>query len=212
MSTRTPVYGTTILSADGSDPLEIWATIIGQGPIDIENHQYLVADSKQAADLPATWPKGFSVMVLTTQGASDGGWGKANGMIFTVTDASSIAYQLYFSGTSIPSTWFRVGLRSGWSAWLLAAGTGLPTAMASGQITLIPPAGGGTVVGTVLLPSGRFTSAPRIQLTAVTGVPRNVSVSLNATATATQFQVALDRTDDAIGTSIQWTAVLGVDS
>lgn len=210
--TTKPKLGLTVPVPDGSTDIGDWGVIAYQMGIDIEDAQFLVNDIHQAADLAATYPLGVTIMRITTAGSSSGGWGSVAGTILTIITADRVAaYQFWFNGGSNPNASWRVNTASGWSIWFTVASSSTPSAMATGQITLTPPSGGGPVVGTVMLPAG-FTSPPRVALTAVTGAPGNVRVSLNASPTASQFQVALDRTDGAFGTSIQWTATQGVDT
>lgn len=210
---RTPILKLTAPNPDGSDDLGDWPVLDAQGLIDLENALNIAEDSKDASGASTTWPAGVSVMGVTPNGT--GGWPTGNGLVLTLrraADALTMQFHLVGAVGSQPTVRMRVGSGAGWGDWYLVSAAGLPTAMATGQITLTPPAGGGTVVGTVLFPANRFTSPPRIALSAITGNPENVRYSLNATPTASQMQVALNRNDGAFGTSIQWTATGGVDS
>lgn len=206
----TPKLGLHVPLEDGSTDLAYWCAIAYQMGLDVDGSFFLGTDIHKNADLGSAYPYGFTLMAVAT----DNGWPTANGTVLTMRRGDgAVIVQFFFAGGSSPAAYFRQGNTAGWnSGWLVVTGPASPSAMATGQITLVPPAGGGTVVGTVLFPAGRFTSPPRVALSAVTGTPGNVRVSLNATPTASQVQVALDRTDGAFGTSIQWTATQGVDT
>lgn len=161
MPDTTPLFGITIPKIDGSDPPAAWPGLAVQGFLDVENHFYLTADSKQASNLPATWPKGTSLMPVTTTGAANGGWGKSNGAIFTAS-TGSVAYQFYYSGTVNPEIWFRGGLSSGWSPWLLVVGRGTAVS-ASGTYTFNNASAPRT--DTIAFPANRFTTTPVVVAT-----------------------------------------------
>lgn len=216
---KTPLRGYTIPAADGSDDIGDLPGLIIQGFTDVENAQFLGIDSKIASDTYDTYPRGIAQMGLSAAHQVSDGWphtGNGSGCVLLSIrrQDGTYTFQLLMqsSGTSSgPVIWSRSGNANGWSPWRVVASPGLPTAMASGQISLTPPSGGGTVVGTVLFPTARFSTAPRVQLTPVTTTPGNVQVSLNTLPSADQVQVALYRSDGATGTSIQWTATQGVD-
>lgn len=180
----------------------------------IENSFIVPLDSKAQADPYDSWPIGLSLMHLTLTGANNGGWVQP-GLVLTLhpntggTSGRTAQLLVWGSATAGANLMLRYGQSTGWSSWIPVAGPSSPSAQATGQITLTPPSGGGTVVGTVLFPTNRFATAPRVQLTPVTTVPANVHVSINAAPTNTRVTVALTRTDGATGTSIQWSAVLG---
>lgn len=212
MSTTTPLRGFTVPSPDGSDGLGDWSAIVYQLGVDVENSSFLNVDAHAAADLFSQYPVGITLMRITTAGATSGSWPSGGTVLTHQIGGGGQTHQMLFGLSINASVLWRGASNGPWTPWYTLGGVASPSAMATGQITLTPPTGGGTIVGTVLFPTARFTAPPRVQLTAVTTTPGNVAISMNSVPTSSQVQVALSRTDAATPTSIQWTATQGVDS
>lgn len=92
------------------------------------------------------------------------------------------------------------------SAAVLAALARLPRAVAQGRVTITPTAADTPIGVSVLFPAGRFTVAPRVQVTAESVTPgtamKGVGYSSPSTTGATIY---LTRTD-LIATPVVWTA------
>lgn len=167
-----------------------------------------------------SWPIGVSTMRVGT--TSSGSWPNANGIVITFkNNISSAAVQLWASQASTADNQqvlCRFGVMSGttasWSDWLPVVGPMVPSGMASGQVTASPPSGGGTVAVPVTFPTGRFDphgTPVRFSFGVNSHYPDQCSVSFDPNSnSATGFTLYFNRVN-AQDTSINWTAVQGVD-
>lgn len=176
----------------------------------------VVPTNSYGPDEPYTsWPVGMSTMRV----GSSTTWPNANGIVITIkNNANTAAIQLWGSQASTPDNQqvlCRFGWgTSSWSDWRPMVGAMVPSAMATGQVTASPPSGGGTVAVPVTFPTGRFDphgTPVRMSFGINSHYPEQCSVSFDPNSnSATGFTLYFNRVN-AQDTSINWTAVQGVD-
>lgn len=206
MPGSTPVFGWPFPLP--TDPIAQGAGVIGNQVQAAEAQVVLPPDSRNASNGVENYPLGISLMSITTANAAAGGWPIASSAILlTARRPDGIAALQFWiqNVTGSPQIRFRIINNTGMSGWDTVAGRPVPDAMASNQITLTPPSGGGTVTGAVVFPSGRFTAAPRLALAVMSTLPQNVSASATV-PTNSGFTMYLYRPSN-VGTSIHWLAV-----
>lgn len=207
MTAKTPYFGITIPT--DLDEITAISGIVAQGFTDLE--KLLTVPSNLAASVPSTsYPLGMSLMTLTGSGAGDGGWPEStSSLVLTLRRTNGEQAAQYWIATSAPRMWMRVAVGTGWSAWSTIAGRGIPTAQASGDITLTGGAGVRSAV--VMFPGGRFSAAPQVFVSNTTTRPDIQTGAGSSGVSASQFTVYVNRTDTA-SASISWRAQLGGDS
>lgn len=210
MPTTTGTEGLQIPNSDGSDSPAVWPTIARNYGITRENQKYLATDAHVNADLPTAYPFGLSILPISSAGATSGGWPAAAGTVVTIVRKNNgvQAAQFYFNSTQ-GWIYVRVGTASNWQAWRPIAGAMLPTAMASGQITINGNSGVRQAV--VMLPANRFTTIPRIAVwNNNTSRPDTQTGCSMDSASTTQFTAYVNRLD-TLGASVGWSAIQGVE-
>lgn len=205
MSTKTPLKGYTVPSADGSDDPAEWPEIGFQMGVDIENGEFITTDSKHAADLYTTYPPGVTVMGISPTNAASLGWPTSGTLVTINRSSGGGSWQLHFSGTSVPLVQARSATATSWSAWYLVAGSAAPVAQASGTYTfdnISAPAS-----ATIAFPSGRFTATPTVQ---VSSHDRNAVVGVTGKSTSGFTLLIGNNGGGSVmptsGYSVEWTA------
>lgn len=211
----------------GTTPQVKWpypssSDLIAQGAVNIEQlaeateGQFFLPAGSYNGDEPwSTYPIGMSMMAV---GTAVTGWPANYGQVVTYRRTNSHSWQWFYTYTPTPerqTVWLRIGYDDTdgspiWQPWNTVAGLGTPTASATGQITLTPPTGGGTVAGKITFPSGRFSKAPRV----VTGLQTRQPGDCNASVfdiTSSGATIYAYRTGPTT-TTVTWIATEGVDS
>lgn len=205
--TTTPKLGLHVPLEDGTTDPADWSAIAYQFGLDVENIFFLIADSHNQADLASAYPVGFTLMRITSNGASNGGW-PAGGTLLTMRrdDGSQTQQLLFVSGANTSAISWRNAATGAWSAWYQVAGVASPVAVRSGTYTFANVTAPRSV--TIAFPAGRFTVAPQISVaTHNAGVYANVN-----SVTASGFTLVLSAFDGGntipSGTYlVDWTAM-----
>lgn len=206
MATTTPKNGWPIPSANGNDSVFNWPSICYQMgmaidasfagiPDMISSHGVFANGSKQASDMPATYPVGVSVLGLSSASAESGGWGGTGGVVLTVVrDSGDLANQLYLGAGSVNvvNVLYRFGNPAGWNNWYSLGGSGGAAAVSSGTHTFtFTNVSTSPQTQAITFPTGRFTVAPQ-----VTASTHNAGVSANINSvTASGFNLVLSASD-----------------
>lgn len=214
MSSTTPLLGITI--PEDTDIIAELAAILAQGFTDVENTLMLAENSRVRTDPVTAWPRGMSLMGVTSTGASEGNWPDTGGLILNLRRYSSaLTHQIYFAGSiaSQSRVWIRTGSTDGWSAWRLIANAAMPIAEATGQVTLTTANGNGAGLRAVNIqfPSGRFSNPPRVMVSLnQTSRPDLAGAPSTFNVTTSGCTILVERHDD-LGQSVVWHAVEGVE-
>lgn len=163
-----------------------------------------------------SYPQGTSRIYYTSANSTSWDFSGEDGEVMTFVDGSDFARQTFTQhegGSALPGVWVRTAnSANGWTDWRKAVfedrtnnDVGLPTAMASGTVTITPVADTPTSLG-ISFPAGRFSSAPNVQVTARTTVPGASVIEVgysNSSATGCDIYVYRVNTVDTI---IDWLA------
>lgn len=155
-----------------------------------------------------SYPQGMSRLYYTTANSTSWDFTGKAGEVITYVDGTDFARQEFTqhlggSGVTQPTKWIRTAnSASGWTAW----GNKQAVAILSGQVQITPVANTMTTAN-VTFPTGYFTTAPMVVITANSSVMGSTVQAVAASAvTTTGFTAGIIRTNTT-QTGIFWIAV-----
>lgn len=194
-----------------SDPIAQGADAIGQFALGVDTSLFLTQNSRTESSTADQYPQGTSVMLITTgQSAS---WPDATalmgeGATVVTFRTGTRAMQFIFGGTSGGTQLYQRSLGWALSTWRPVVAPGLLLASAWGFVSSSPIAAANTTYALpITYPAGRFSAAPRVQITSNAANPLNYAVSTGA-HTATGFQANIASTLSNTSLSFTWVAFL----
>jgi hypothetical protein len=189
-------------------PFPVSSDLVADGAINMEQladavEEVMIVPSNSLA-MNAGWnqyPIGASMMQVTN--SSD--W-PSSGIVYSLRRQGGDQTHQYWSGTSVsdPQVAFRYGSSGGWSRWIVLGSTGAPQEMAADTVTITTKANDYKTTK-VTLPSGRFSTAPRVFLQYNGSAPHAIDYSTDD-RTATSFSV-ITWANTSWAAAIQWTAI-----
>lgn len=176
----------------------------------------LTAGSFSQTTAFTAYPLGQSRLYYTAVNSSAWDFTGKAGEVITYSDGVDYARQTFTQhvGGSSASTavWVRTAnAANGWSPWKVTVFNDrvskLPTAMASGQISIATTSADVVASDVVTFPAGRFTDVPIVQVTPNTTVPGSQVTGVGVSGvTATGCTIYVDR-HNTTPTNLNWLAV-----
>lgn len=180
---------------------------------------YLGTNTKLPADDLSTYPVGVTRHHVYQTGIADG-WPDNYGNLMTFRSTVNHGGQLFIPMDASRQAkaqvrFFDITHNPKWTRFHAIGGPVLPDAMSTGSIDLDPPAGGGTVSGTILFPVGRFQD-PSIygEVRAVTQAWSMYPDQHNTTQSGLNWQTGMTvylYRQNSQNTSVQWMAAQGAE-
>lgn len=196
----------------GGDELNISDDTLRSAFAKVEASMIQGSDTRAAADLPDLYPKCTSLMQISSDWSTTGGWGLGSGAVLTMRRASGdVAWQLFNGGSLAagPVAYMRIGSANGWSQWFPVIAPALPKAEASGTVLATTTSTAQHQNVAVTFPVGRFTLPPTVIVSVHQTTPTSSFWVMSENVTAEGFTAHCFR-DTAGNIRANWLAIGGV--